>query len=115
MCWVHFRSSSAKRKYAEGRNSAWVAGKDSECQEKWQKWTESVSVTMLMESVDLLHPFLGDCAVWNFIYQIASTDVYLHAAKHLSVLFVQAAAGRWDRTSPQEEVLYIICHPRGSP
>lgn len=77
-----------------------MVGKDSECQERWQKWTESVPATMLMESAGLLHPFLGICAVWNFIYQIASTDFYLHAAKHLSVLIVQAAAGIWDRTSP---------------
>lgn len=73
-----------------------MEGKDSECQKKWQKWTESVSVKMLMESAGLLYPFLGDFAVWNFIYKIASTDFYLHAAKHLSVLFVQTAAGRWD-------------------
>lgn len=29
LCWVHFRSSSAKRKYADGRDSARVSGKDS--------------------------------------------------------------------------------------
>lgn len=76
-----------------------MAGKDSECQKKWQKWTESVSVKTLMESTGLLHPFPGNFAVWSFIDKNPSTDFYLHAAKDLSALFVQIAAGRWGITS----------------
>lgn len=66
LCRVRFRSSSAKRKYADGRDSAWVAGRDSECQKKWQIWAESLSVKALMPSSGLLSLFLEDFAVWDF-------------------------------------------------
>lgn len=77
-----------------------MAGKDSGCQNKWQKWTKSVSVKMLMEPGGLLHPRLGDSAVWNFVHKTASTDFYLQAAKLLSVLLIKSAAGRRAIASP---------------
>lgn len=38
----------------------------------------------------------GGLCCLEFYIQDCLTDFYLHAVKHLSVLFVQTAAGRWD-------------------
>lgn len=117
LCWVHFRSFSAKRKYADGRDSACAAGKVSGCQRKWRKWTKLLSVKMLMESAGLHHPFPGDFAVWNFVHKIASADFYLQVASPFQYcLFrLQLGDGMWLllRKKPRISLL-TLATPRGA-
>lgn len=56
------------------------------------------SQKMLMKSAGLLHPFLGDFAVWDSVREIAPL-AFTSCSRARSALLAQAAAGRWDGAS----------------